>query len=74
MVILNIVKIVTLKNILVAILWIRVFSVPLGQVYEIKHLTVESVFASICERMGLSKELSEAFCCNRNPPLLKVGL
>ncbi|CAI9612175.1 unnamed protein product, partial [Staurois parvus] len=40
--------------------WIQVFqSHPWSQVYEIKHLGMQTTSTNICERMGCSQELSE---------------
>ena len=51
--------------------WIQVFhSGPLPQVYKIMHLTMQSAFTHISERMGHSKELKcgtvvGCYCCNK---------
>ncbi|CAI9598010.1 unnamed protein product, partial [Staurois parvus] len=40
--------------------WIQVFqSPPWTQVYNIKHLGMQTASTNICERMGRSQELSE---------------
>lgn len=52
---------------------INIFSVPLTQMYKIKHLATESAFKNICERMGCFKEHAEFehstvigyYSCNR---------
>lgn len=38
---------------------IQVFSAPFPGVYKIKHLSMQSVFTTIYERMGHYKELTE---------------
>lgn len=38
------------------------FSVPLLQVHKLKHLTMQSAFTSIHERMGRSKVLTDVKC------------
>lgn len=37
-------------------IWIRVCSVPLPQVYKIKHLSTPCAFTHVCKRMDRSKE------------------
>lgn len=54
------------------IAWIQLFSVPVPQVYTIKHLATQAAFANIWERMGHSEKLTElegatvigCHCCN----------
>lgn len=51
-----------------------VFSLPLSQVYTIKHIAVQSAFTNICQRMSRSTEFTEFEYCDRMPLWKKVSL